>query len=224
VIENYQAGIPADSETNVRTEYTYDENGDRLSILDGNGHLTTFTYDALNRLLTETDPLNHTWTYAYDDVGNRISMTDANGAVTNYVYDDAGRLTTIDYPGTSIDVSFTYDNGGRRLTMTDGLGTTTWTYDARNQVTTITDPFNKTVDYAYDAAGNRTAITYLCGQWNRWWSPGPLITHMIPSTVSPRRITQPVISIITPTTRLGIGLPKKPTLKHTPTCTIPPTA
>lgn len=159
VIENYQAAIPADSETNVRTEYTYDENGNRLSILDANEHETTFTYDELNRLITETDPLDHTWTTAYDDVGNRISMTDANEVTTYYEYDDANRLVTIDY-ATGADVTFTYDNGGRRITMTDGLGTTTWTYNELNQVTAITDPFDKTVEYAYDDAGNKIEITY----------------------------------------------------------------
>lgn len=164
VVENYQAGIPVDAETNVRTEYTYDPNGNRLTIMDGNGHVTTFAYDALNRLTSETDPLNHTWTYTYDAVGNRTSLIDANGATTTYVYDNANRLTNIDYPGTSIDVSFAYDAGNRRLSMTDGLGTTTWAYDSLDRPTAITDPFNATVGYDYDAVGNRTELTYPGGQ------------------------------------------------------------
>jgi RHS repeat-associated protein len=159
VIENYQAGILADAQTNVRTEYTYDANGNRLTIKDGNGNITTFVYDALNRLISETDPLGNEWSYEYDTVGNRISMTDANGAVTNYAYDNANRLITIDYPA-SADVIFVYDAGGRRISMTDGLGVTTWTYNDINQVTAITDPFGKTVSYTYDSVGNQSSITY----------------------------------------------------------------
>ncbi len=159
VIQNYQAAIPVDARTNVRTEYTYDENGNRLTILDANGNLTTFTYDALNRLVSEIDALDHTWTYAYDNAGNRVSTTDAKGATTNYVYDDANRLVTIDYPS-GADVTFTYDNAGRRLSMTDGLGTTAWNYDEANRPASITDPFDATVQYAYDAVGNRTSLTY----------------------------------------------------------------
>jgi RHS repeat-associated protein len=159
VIENYKPANQPNNETNVRTEYTYDQNGNRLTIKDGNGHITTFVYDALNRLTSETDPLGHTSAYAYDSIGHRTSMTDANGATTTYTYDDANRLTDIIY-GQSSTVHFTYDNGGRRTLMTDSSGTTTWTYNALNQVISVTDPFNKTVSYEYDNIGNRVSLTY----------------------------------------------------------------
>jgi len=37
--------------------YTYDEVGNRTAVVDYNGRATYFTYDALNRLTSETDPL-----------------------------------------------------------------------------------------------------------------------------------------------------------------------
>ena len=160
VIENYQPGVTPDAQINVRTEYGYDENGNRISILDGNNHQTTFIYDELNRPVQEIDAEGNTWTYAYDEVGNRISVTDANLAVTQYVYDDANRLTDIDYLGSEPDVNFVYDPAGRRTSMTDGVGSTTWTYDELNRPTAIEDPFNQTVGYGYDAVGNRTSLTY----------------------------------------------------------------
>lgn len=172
VIENYSGVKLPDHETNVRTEYAYDQNGNRLSITDGNGHTTTFAYDALNRLISETDPLGHTWSYTYDSVGNRASMTDANGAITTYAYDNANRLTDIIYTPSS-SVHFTYDSGGRRTSMTDSTGTTHWTYNALNQVTSVTDPFNKTVSYDYDSVGNRSALTYPDNtQVNYTYDPG----------------------------------------------------
>jgi RHS repeat-associated protein len=160
VVENYQPTAGTDAQTNVRSEFTYDANGNRLTIQDGNGHISTSTYDELNRLVQEADPLGNTWTYTFDAVGNRTSVTDANLAVTQYVYDAANRLTDIDYPDPDPDVAFTYDNSGRRLTMTDGAGTTTWTYDPLNRPTAVQDPFNAIVGYGYDAVGNRTSLTY----------------------------------------------------------------
>ncbi|MCB0117703.1 MAG: carboxypeptidase regulatory-like domain-containing protein, partial [Anaerolineales bacterium] len=159
VMENYKPGFQPDAEVNVRTEYTYDANGNRLTIKDGNGNITTFTYDSLNRLSTETDPLGNTWSYVYDELGRRISMTDANGETTSYEYDNANRLTGIEYADNN-DVSFAYDAGGRRTSMTDGVGTTTWEYDDVNRPTAITDPFDTTVSYVYDPVGNLERMLY----------------------------------------------------------------
>ncbi|MEW5938462.1 MAG: RHS repeat-associated core domain-containing protein [Chloroflexota bacterium] len=163
VIENYDENLPASAQANVRTEYGYDANGNRLSITDGNGHVTTFAYDALNRQTQESDALGNTWLVGYDAVGNRVTMTDANNAVTNYAYDAARQLTGIDYAD-SADVSFLYDDAGRRTSMTDGIGTTTWTYDNLNRVTAVADPFGATVSYSYDPASNRASLTYPDGK------------------------------------------------------------
>ncbi|HUI87278.1 MAG TPA: DUF6531 domain-containing protein [Anaerolineales bacterium] len=161
VWENYQAGNPSsDNQTNVHTQYSYNKNGDRLTITDGDGNTTDFVYDALNRLTTESDPLTHTWQYGYNALGDRVSMTDANRNTTSYIYDEAERLSGINYADSGSDVSFTYDAEGRRTSMTDGLGTTQWSYDALDRVQSVTDPFTKTVGYGYDPAGNRTSLTY----------------------------------------------------------------
>lgn len=160
VVENYLPTAPVNSQTNVRTEYTYDLNGNRLMVKDGSGHISNFTYDELNRLVQESDPLGNTWTYYYDAVGNQTSMVDANGATTQFTYDNANRLTGINYPGGTPDVAFAYDPGGRRIGMTDGAGSTTWTFDKLNRPTAIQDPFGKTVGYGYDPVGNRTSLAY----------------------------------------------------------------
>ncbi len=158
VEENHRSGEPVDAQMNVRTEYTYDENGNRLTILDGNGHLTQFTYDELDLLASESDALNHVTYYGYDAVGNRTQVTDANGNIINYVYDDANHLTNIIYPDQSVE--FVYDAAGRRTDMNDALGHTGWVYDDLGRPTSITDPFNRTVGYGYDPVGNRTSLDY----------------------------------------------------------------
>lgn len=158
VTENYRTGFPVDSQTNVRTEYTYDADGNRLSIKDANGNVTSYAYNNINQLIRQSDPLTHTWQYAYDAVGDRTEMLDANGATTSYVYDADNRLTSIQYPGST--VQFGYDAGSRRTSMTDSLGTTSWSYDTLDRVISVIDPFHKTVGYSYDPAGNRTGLTY----------------------------------------------------------------
>jgi RHS repeat-associated protein len=184
VIENYRAGVDVEhtTEINVRTEYTYDANGNRRTIKDGKGNVTTFEYDELNRLISEKDPLENSWTYGYDALGNRISMTDANGNSTEYTYEKINRLKVVNSIGTEADVSFSYDPGGRRTEMTDAVGTTTWNYDNLNRPISIIDPFKKTVGYTYDAVGNRIGLTYSGKEVQYTYDPANRLSGVSDST------------------------------------------
>ena len=168
VIYNYRPGVNPNADTNVRVEFTYNAVGNRTQVKDANGHITGFSYDALNRVIGKTDPLGNTWSYVYDLAGNLITRTDGNGKITHFSYDAANHLTIIDYPSTSsgqaptpdADVSFVYNDGGQRISMTDGLGTSTWGYDDLGRLVTATDPNGKTVGYSYDSDGNRASLGY----------------------------------------------------------------
>jgi RHS repeat-associated protein len=164
VLENFKAGAAATGDTNVRTRYAYDENGNRTITIDGNGNTTSFTYDALNRLISETDAMGHVTQYTYDELGNQSTVIDANGATITYQYDELNRLVLIDYPEPDANVSFTYNAIGQQLSMVDGLGTTTWQYDALGRTVSVTDPYGAVVGYSYDAVGNRTGLTYPDGK------------------------------------------------------------
>jgi RHS repeat-associated protein len=164
VVLNYQSGVQADAETNVRYEFEYNAAGNRISVKDPNGNITTYGYDALNRVIQKVDPLTNSWTYAYDLAGRRISTTDAKDQTVLYAYDDAGQLIGIDYPGSEPDVTFEYDLNGQRIEMTDGLGATIWTYDTLNRLISVTDALGKTISYEYDAVGNRTELEYPDGK------------------------------------------------------------
>ena len=164
VVEHFVSGATPDHQTNVRTEYTYDANGNRLTIQDGNGNVTNFAYDALNRQTSERDPLGNTTATGYDPVGNRISLLDAEGFTTVYNYDDANRLIGINYPAPDADVGFAYDAVGNRTLMSDGVGTTSWVHDPLNRPTSVTDPFGGVVGYGYDPVGNRTLLGYPDGK------------------------------------------------------------
>ncbi|HKJ40098.1 MAG TPA: SBBP repeat-containing protein [Anaerolineales bacterium] len=166
VYENFVIPAAPDKQTHVRTEYTYDASGNRLSIrdgqsfLDGVAYYTTFTYDPLGHLKTETDPLGNGYTYYYDAGGNRSSVYDANEQTTTFEYDELNRLKLIDYQSPDADVTFDYDALGRRTKMVDGLGETTWDLNNIDQPNTINDPFSAQVAYQYDEVGNRDKLTY----------------------------------------------------------------
>ena len=164
VVENYKAGFAPDHQTNIRTQYAYDANGNRLTISDGKNNITAFAYNSLNQLVSETDPMGHTWSHTYDQRGLLKTSTDANGITTTFAYDPLGRRIGIDYPGSMEDVTFTYNALGQPLTMVDGVGSTSWTYDSLNRVTSVNDPFGDTVGYDYDAVGNRSGLTYPDGK------------------------------------------------------------
>lgn len=85
------------------TTYTYNEDGDRTSQIDKDAggtitHQDTYTYDAQNRIATETNGSSGIITLGYDGNSRLVSYTDAGGTVT-YGYDDAGGLTSLTEPG-----------------------------------------------------------------------------------------------------------------------------
>lgn len=67
------------------------------------------------------------------------------------------------YPDSS-SVTFAYDANGNRTSMVDNLGTSGYSYDVLNRMTSYANPFGKTILYGYDANGNRTSLTYPDGK------------------------------------------------------------
>ena len=123
--------------------------------------LTTYSYDALNRLTSMTNNKGQTTTFSYDALGRRTSMTHANGVVTNYTYDAASQLLSLSHQlgATTIDsFGYSYDNVGNRKSKADNNGTANYTYDTLNRLVQAINPLpaNPLENYAYDAVGNRT--------------------------------------------------------------------
>ena len=164
VVENYLADPPYGYDiyaTNIRTEYTYDKIGNLIKIKDANGNYTNYTYTDLYQLESITNPLNHEISYTYDALGNQKTLTQPDTTETEFNYDLVNRLTSIDYSGGSDpDVSFTYNELSQLIGMDDSLGHTAWVYTALGQPELITNPFDHSTAYAYDALGNRTQIVY----------------------------------------------------------------
>lgn len=128
----------------------------------------------------------------YDPFDNLLYRTDARGVVTNYIYDSLNRLLGVTYPtvptgvsampnncettgspSNNANVCFTYGtsavsyNNGQLITMTDGVGSENYTYNALEQLTKLQKVISGTTyttQYAYNLAGQGTALTYPSGR------------------------------------------------------------
>jgi YD repeat-containing protein len=149
--------------------YSYDAAGNLTSRTDFNGHVTTYVYDTMNRLLSRTpDPVlgGVPVTFTYTPTGKRASMTDASGTTT-YTYDQRDRLLTKSTPQGTL--TYTYDASGNvssvRSSNINGTSTT-YSYDALNRLSSVTDAAGNLTPYFYDDAGNLAGYNYANGVQN----------------------------------------------------------
>ena len=115
-------------EKNIQYTYEYDKVGNIIKQIDGNGNITTYTYDAIGRQLTKTNALGQTTTYAYDEMGNRIKETDYLGNETSYTYDAFGRLHTTTNAYGQVIETLEYDKNDRQIKSIDALGPVSYTH------------------------------------------------------------------------------------------------
>lgn len=141
----------------------YDSTGRIDQQTDPAGRLTSFDYTSIPGSTKVTDPKGNVTVDGYQD-GLLITVTAGYGtsaaATWYYRYDPntLGRTTTFLPPGYT--TTATYDSAGNRTSETDGLNrTTSYTYNALDEVTSITEP--KQINgqpiittLAYDARGN----------------------------------------------------------------------
>ncbi|QFZ18426.1 RHS repeat-associated core domain-containing protein [Saccharothrix syringae] len=93
---------------------------------------TTYTYDPEGQLLSVTDPAGNVWRYTYDVRGRKTSSLDPDRGLTEYTYDEAGQLTSAK-DARGVTLASTYDDLGRQTGLyegsTSGRKRAEWTYD-----------------------------------------------------------------------------------------------
>ncbi len=149
--------------------YTYDEWGNKNSIRDRKGNVTTYIYDEKGNLLEQTSaaPFNYKTQYYYDDNNNLIKIVNPDTSTIIYEYDANHNVTKII---TKIDQAteaikeYTYDNYGRVTSIKDGdLNTTVYEYAGHNKPTKVIEPEGNSITYNYDNLNRVTAATTAYG-------------------------------------------------------------
>lgn len=150
--------------------FDYNSTGRLLSKTDRNGSKTQYTYDALNRLLTEnvtaenpSGSLTSERVYSYTKTGQKRS--EQNDTVTvKYSYDSMGRLMKqSELDGTIKE--YAYDANGNRISFVLTRNnkqeiSLTYIYDHLNRLTEVRKEDKPIAKYYYDDNGNRRSLEY----------------------------------------------------------------
>ena len=163
---------PGDDEA-AYTANSYNAGGEvtEISEPDNQNSSITYLYDGAGRVTSQTSQMGSgysTTTFAYNGLGLETSTTDALGRVEDFYYDAQDRMTGqvwYNAGGTVVydRLTSTYDASGDLLTAANGAGTYTMTYNALNEITSVMEPNNVALSFAYDAAGDRTQMQEYAG-------------------------------------------------------------
>jgi len=141
------------------SSYTYDEDGNVISVVDLQKQETTYEYTN-NDLTKEILPSGAELEYKYDSYHNVTQATSAEGMVYKFTYDDYGNNTSVSITGGS---NSTETITSQAHYTTDG-NYTDWTKDAAGNITyynyhTDTGVLNW-VQYPNDTSATKTAHEY----------------------------------------------------------------
>lgn len=162
--------------------YTYTANGKPLTLTDAKGQVTTYVYDAFDRLQALRHPAktgtgtaaacniaayaagDDCEVYAYDDNGNLTAKRTRGGQTIAFTYDDLNRITQKIRPDATNNVTYAYDLLGRVTSLYQDSEAVqrhplAYTYDKAGRVTQLVED-GWSSEYEYDQAGNRTLFRY----------------------------------------------------------------
>lgn len=165
---------PANPDGQVTVTYAYDGNSRLTGVIDDNGNLTSFGYDALDRRTTEADAAGEIWSWAYDRDHNVVATTDNNGSVAVRTHDALARLVSVDVVpapgvvGTTLE-SYAYDGLSRLTASSDDNGalgaeqSCEYVYDSLSRL--LEERQNgRAVSSVWSGDGKRLSCTYPGGR------------------------------------------------------------
>ncbi len=149
------------------TTYTYNAADQRLSVSTG-GQTTSWQYDSMGRVTTNTLPDNGIVVTEYHDTGEIKKTYGARTYPVEYTYDYAGRLKTLktwkDFAGNTGAATTTWNYDSQRGFLTskvyDDSSSVTYSNSAAGRLARRTWARGVATDYPYNNAGELSAIDY----------------------------------------------------------------
>lgn len=168
--------------------HTYDANSNRTKLeVDAQGgaagdFTNDYVYDHLSRLTqakqSGSGVAEKRVDIAYNAAGQETTLqryANAAGTQTSSAYDNAGRLTALTHSkgSTITGYAWAYDAANRVTSYASTAdGTSTFTYDNRDQLAGADHNFQSDEAYTYDDNGNRTMSGYTTGTNNQVTTDG----------------------------------------------------
>ena len=158
------------------TEYSWDEYGNLLSVTDPTGVRTTYTYNARQELISITNGVGDTVHLEYDKHGRIVQVRDALGHVTSTHWNSAGQLASVtDAAGSRW--SLTYPELApeelvpafvrQNLTSSDTHRVRDTSWPIGQLPVSLTDPYGHVTHFEYNNGNQITAVTDPLGRTNR---------------------------------------------------------
>jgi len=152
------------------TTFTLDSNQNTTAITYADGTSEQAARDIHGRVTSYTNRRGHQTTMSYNGKGLLTNKTYADGTQINYSYDShrnligttvSGSATTLVRRGRTLARAFS-----RPLSSASSAapnGTTSFTYDAADRVTSVTYPSGGSLQYTYNSSGQRASMTDQAG-------------------------------------------------------------
>lgn len=190
---------------NYPTSYTYDALNDLISVAQNNSRQRTFAYDSLARLTQAANPESNSTSYTYDADGNVLTKTDARGYTINYSpstlpIDALNRVREKTYSNGDPSVTYNYDGN-----TTSGCSPTLSISNPIGRRTSMCDAAGNEA-WSYDSMGRvlldqRTTNSLTKSTTYSYNFDGSMATLSYPSlrtlTYTPNAAAQPVSAVDT---------------------------
>ncbi|MGG3235313.1 DNRLRE domain-containing protein [Priestia flexa] len=152
--------------------WAYENGSNRISRLaisqNGLKQENIYNYNELNQNIKVVDSKGHSYYFNYDEKGNLRSYSAGNESGSSFAYDVTGKLISLDIGTvnnkTILSETYKYDKNDNITEITsyktDGTidKTTSYEYDALDQLIKETLPTGTTKEYIYDGFGNRISL------------------------------------------------------------------
>ena len=151
------------------TTYTYDAL-ERLVSVDENGSKKEFGYDAVGNVLWRKDPEGNITRFTYSLTGDILKVEDALGNEVEYTYDSMGQLIEVLQKGRiegeeDRRISYERDLLGRVCSIKDALGyVEKFNYNNRGQLVEQMDKDGYLTKYFYNKQGDVSKVQYEDGR------------------------------------------------------------